>query len=157
MYRYCSRIWRSKQRMKHIKRSTLTRSSLSSDMLYTQSLCALLYGYFRHFHGLISTIRDFALGGTQNLISSKRLNPTKPIPSRIWEPLVTCSPILVLRTRPGRHFSFWPSILPILHWTRNWGPPVQRTGVPTHSFSPSPLLPSHQNAWLGYLKRRADY
>ena len=28
-------------------------------------MCALLYGYFRHFHGLISTIHDFALGGTQ--------------------------------------------------------------------------------------------
>lgn len=30
--------------------------------------------------------------GHKNLICSKRLNPTKPIPSRFWESLVTCSP-----------------------------------------------------------------
>ena len=32
----------------------------------------------------------------------------------------------------------------------------RRTGVATFSFSPSLLLPNHQNALFGYTERRAD-
>lgn len=116
-----------------------------------KATCALLYGYFRHFHGLISTIRDFALGGTQE---PNMLQKTESYQTYTLKVLRVPSHLF---PRQADISVSGPASFPFYTGPGIGGPQEQRTGVPTHSFSPSPLLPSHQNDWLGYLKRGADY